>query len=106
MVSTAVVPHFCKLLDSRGFDPYSVRDVKRIIDVPEQVEVSICSHKILMILKSMHSVFENATAAAETLLSPFLRFDHGIQARQHDATLAEVHRRQARRWCVLRATYQ
>ncbi|KAI6132453.1 hypothetical protein EDD16DRAFT_1759374 [Pisolithus croceorrhizus] len=61
------------LLDSRGFDPYSVRDVKRIIDVPEQVEVSICSHKILMILKSMHSVFENATAAAETLLSPFLR---------------------------------
>ncbi|KAI6114380.1 GCFC-domain-containing protein [Pisolithus sp. B1] len=77
MISTAVVPRLCKMLESGGLDPYSAHDVKRIIDVAEQVEASIGSdhHKFLMILKSMHSVFENATIAAETLLSPFLRFN-------------------------------
>ncbi|KIN99575.1 hypothetical protein M404DRAFT_16456 [Pisolithus tinctorius Marx 270] len=77
MISTAVVPRLCKMLESGGFDPYSDHDVRRIIDVAEQVEASIGSdhHKFLMILKSVHSVFENATIAAETLLSPFLRFN-------------------------------
>ncbi|KAI5980724.1 GCFC-domain-containing protein [Pisolithus albus] len=77
MISTAVVPRFCKMLESGVFDPYSAHDVKRIIDVSEQIEASIGAdhHKFLMILKSVHSVFENATIAAETLLSPFLRFN-------------------------------
>ncbi|KAI6039350.1 GCFC-domain-containing protein, partial [Pisolithus marmoratus] len=77
MVSTAVVPRLCKILESGGFDPYSARDVRRIIDITEQVEASIGSDhlKFLMMLKSVQSVFENATVAAETLLSPFLRFN-------------------------------
>ncbi|KAI6129788.1 hypothetical protein EDD16DRAFT_1701228 [Pisolithus croceorrhizus] len=89
MISTAVFPPFRKSLESGDFDPYPGRDVKRVIDAAKQVEAPIDSdhRKLLMILKSAHGVFENAAIAAESLLSPFLRFNRpqfdpeGIAAR-------------------------
>lgn len=42
MISTAIIPRFCKIVESGGaFDPYSARDVRRAIDFVEQVEASV-----------------------------------------------------------------
>lgn len=41
MISTAVAPRLCKMLEAGALDPYSARDVRRMIDLAEQVEASI-----------------------------------------------------------------
>lgn len=41
MVSTAVAPRLCKMLEAGALDPYSADDVRRMIDLAEQVEASI-----------------------------------------------------------------
>lgn len=75
MISTAVVSRFCKMLECGGFNPYCGRDVKRIIDDAQQLAASIGSGhiRIMMTLKSVHSIFGNATILVGTLLSLFPR---------------------------------
>lgn len=41
MISTAVIPRLCKLLEGGGFDPYSARDTRRLTNLAEQVEASV-----------------------------------------------------------------
>jgi len=41
MISTAVAPRLCKMLEAGALDPYSARDIRRLIDLAEQVEASI-----------------------------------------------------------------
>ena len=41
MISTAVVPRVCKLIEGGALDPYSAKDVKIIVDLAEQIESSI-----------------------------------------------------------------
>lgn len=41
MISTAVAPRLCKLLEAGALDPYSAKNIRRMIDFTEQVEASI-----------------------------------------------------------------
>lgn len=41
MISTAVIPRICKILEKGGLDPYSAKDVRRLIDLCEEIEVSV-----------------------------------------------------------------
>lgn len=41
MISTAVAPGLCKVLEAGALDPYSAKNVQRVIDLAEQVEASI-----------------------------------------------------------------
>lgn len=41
MISTAVAPRLCKMLQVGALDPYSARGVRRMIDLAEQVEASV-----------------------------------------------------------------
>jgi len=41
MVSTAIVPRLCKLVEGGGFNPYSMKDVRTAVDLVEQVEVAV-----------------------------------------------------------------
>ncbi|KAG8214632.1 nineteen complex-related protein 2-domain-containing protein [Butyriboletus roseoflavus] len=77
MVSAAAVPRLCKMVEAGALDPYSARDVRRMIDLAEQVEASIGTdcNKFQMILKSVHTVFDSATSNAEDLLSPFVNLN-------------------------------
>ncbi|KAH0832088.1 GCFC-domain-containing protein [Lanmaoa asiatica] len=77
MISTAITPHVCKILEAGALDPLSTRDVRRMIDLAEQVEASIGmdSNKFQMILKSVHTVFDRATSNAEDLLTPFVKLN-------------------------------
>src|SRR5882724_10956357 len=41
MISQAVIPRICKLVEGGAFDPYSTNHVRRMIDISEQVEASV-----------------------------------------------------------------
>ena len=41
MISTAIVPRVCKLIEGGALDPYSAKDVRTIVDLAEQIESSI-----------------------------------------------------------------
>ena len=41
MVLTAIVPRLCKIIEGGGFDPYSMKDVRTVTDLAEQVEIAV-----------------------------------------------------------------
>ena len=41
MISTAVVPRLCKVVEGGAFDPYSNKNLRRMVDLAEQVEASV-----------------------------------------------------------------
>ncbi|OCH90931.1 hypothetical protein OBBRIDRAFT_563603 [Obba rivulosa] len=90
MISSAVIPRLCKLLEGGGFDAYSARDVRKLIDLVEQIEASVekNSLKFELLLKSVMSAFQDAVSSSETLASTYLalnnpRFDpEAIPARR------------------------
>ena len=41
MISTAVIPRICKILEGGALDPYSERHIKRMVDLAEEVEASV-----------------------------------------------------------------
>lgn len=41
MISTAIVPRLCRIIEAGAFDPYSTKALRRIVDLAEQVEASL-----------------------------------------------------------------
>lgn len=41
MISQAIIPRLCKMIEGGAFDPYSMRHTRRVIDITEQVEASV-----------------------------------------------------------------
>jgi GC-rich sequence DNA-binding factor len=108
MISTAVVPRICKLVEGGAFDPYSSRHTRRLIDLVEQLEVSVegDNHKLQVsgcqphprkrfhrvdaqtLLKAVFSVFSDAVSAMDGIVTPHMavvnpRFDpEAIPARR------------------------
>ncbi|KAJ6584175.1 nineteen complex-related protein 2-domain-containing protein [Mycena vulgaris] len=73
MVSTAIIPRICKLLEGGAFDAYSDASVRRIVDLSEEVEASVepGNAKFLVLLKSVLTVFRTAIAETETLVEKY-----------------------------------
>ncbi|OBZ68654.1 GC-rich sequence DNA-binding factor 2 [Grifola frondosa] len=90
MISTAVIPRICKVLESGGFDPYSAKEVKNLVDLAEQIEVSVGKDtaKFEALLKSAFTVFQAAVRVTDGLIPRYLslnkpRFDpEAIPARR------------------------
>ncbi|KAF9221600.1 hypothetical protein BS17DRAFT_711194 [Gyrodon lividus] len=80
MICTAVIPHISKVLEAGAFDAYSAKDIRRMIDLAEQVEASVGTdnNKFQMILKSVHSIFDGTTSDLEALLAPFVGFNRPL----------------------------
>lgn len=41
MVLTAIVPRLCKIIEGGGFNPYSMKDIRTVTDLVEQVEIAV-----------------------------------------------------------------
>ncbi|KZT09212.1 uncharacterized protein LAESUDRAFT_810841 [Laetiporus sulphureus 93-53] len=90
MISTAVIPRLCKLLEGGGFDPYSATELRKLTNLAEQVEASVekDSLKFEMMLKSVFNVFQAAVTSTHSLITTYLalnkpRFDpEAIPARR------------------------
>lgn len=65
MISTAVVPRLCKVVQGGAFDPYSEKHVRRMVDLAEQVEASVGREKYEA------SVMVTAMKIVNHLLTPF-----------------------------------
>lgn len=57
MVSTAIVPRLCKIIEDGGFNPYSMKDVKTAADLVEQVEIAVRDSANLKFQARTHSIF-------------------------------------------------
>ncbi|GBE83032.1 nineteen complex-related protein 2-domain-containing protein [Sparassis latifolia] len=94
MISTAVIPRLCKLIEAGGFDPYSAKDLRKLTDLAEQVEASVekDNFKFELLLKSVYIVLQAAVASTESFLPSYLalsksRFDpEAIPARRRFLT--------------------
>ncbi|KAJ7816924.1 nineteen complex-related protein 2-domain-containing protein [Mycena olivaceomarginata] len=64
MVSTAVIPRICKLVEGGMFDAYSDAGVRRIVDLSEEIEASVelGNPKLLVLSKTVLAVFQAAIA--------------------------------------------
>ncbi len=41
IITTLVLPHLTKLLEGGALDPFSGKDIRRLIDLAEEVEISV-----------------------------------------------------------------
>ena len=46
MISTALIPRLCKLVEGGAFDAYSEQHVRRMVDLAEEVEASVETGKM------------------------------------------------------------
>ncbi|KAJ7643933.1 nineteen complex-related protein 2-domain-containing protein [Roridomyces roridus] len=70
MISTAVIPRMSLLIERGAFDAYSANDVRRMVDVAEEVESSVedGSAKFLMLLKAILVVFRAEISECERIV--------------------------------------
>lgn len=96
MISTALVPRLCKIVEGGAFDPYSSRSLRRMVDLAEQVEASIekegqkfqvsvvvnehfgvgADDLQQMLLKAVYTVFINEVSTIESILAPYLMLNN------------------------------
>ncbi|TFK27623.1 hypothetical protein FA15DRAFT_586077 [Coprinopsis marcescibilis] len=83
MISTAVIPRICRMIEGGALDVYSERHIRRMVDLAEEVEASIDTEnhtKFHTLLSAVASVFQNAVSDTEDLLDKFTSLRSGVQA--------------------------
>ncbi|KAJ7132963.1 nineteen complex-related protein 2-domain-containing protein [Mycena filopes] len=62
MISTAIIPRICRLVEGGVFDVYSDASVRRMVDLSEEVEASVeaGNAKFLVLLKTVLTAFQAA----------------------------------------------
>ncbi|KAL1950433.1 hypothetical protein VTO73DRAFT_5557 [Trametes versicolor] len=105
MISTALIPRICRIIESGALDAYSATDVRRLVDLTEQVEASVDrqSLKFEMLLKAVYTIFNEAVTATETELALFVALN---QPRFDPAAIPARRRFLARRHKLLRNLLQ
>ncbi|KII90784.1 hypothetical protein PLICRDRAFT_52485 [Plicaturopsis crispa FD-325 SS-3] len=80
MISTAIVPRLCKLIEGGAFNPYSSKDIRGVLDLAEQVEASVEKDniKFQMLLKSVYVCFEQAVSATESSTTLYLSLNQPL----------------------------
>jgi GC-rich sequence DNA-binding factor len=73
-ITTVVLPRLTKLLEGGAFDPFSGKDIRRLVDLAEEVEISVekGNHKFQMVLKTVLTIFQHAVNDIMSLQDPFL----------------------------------
>jgi len=89
-ITTTVLPRLTKLIEGGALDPFSGKDIRRLVDLAEEVEISVekSNHKFQMFLKAALSVFLDAVNDLMSSQAPFLALNNppfhpeAIQARR------------------------
>ncbi|KAL4245564.1 Intron Large complex component GCFC2-like protein [Abortiporus biennis] len=74
MISTAILPRICKIVERGGLDPYSAKDIRRLIDLAEEIEISVAKDhaKFEMLFKAVFIVFQKAVTSTNSTLERYL----------------------------------
>jgi len=56
ILSTVALPRLGKLIEGGAFDPYSSKDIRRLVDLGEEIEISVEKnhHKFQVIFLNLH----------------------------------------------------
>ncbi|KAF8627463.1 hypothetical protein AX17_006276 [Amanita inopinata Kibby_2008] len=73
MISTAIVPRLCKLVEGGALDVYSTKHIRRMVDLAEEIEASVedGNAKLQILLKTTMARFETEIANAESLVMKY-----------------------------------
>ncbi|KAJ7451559.1 nineteen complex-related protein 2-domain-containing protein [Mycena latifolia] len=104
MISTAVIPRVCKLVEGGAFDAYSDAHVRRVVDLSEEIEASVepGNAKLLVLLKSVLSIFRTAMTENEKLVEKYKLTSAGTPAAFDPASIPARTRFVNRRMKLLR----
>ncbi|KAH9179210.1 GCFC-domain-containing protein [Lactarius sanguifluus] len=77
IVSTTVLPRLSKLVEGGAFDPYSSKNIRRLLHLIEEIEVSVEKnhHKFQILFNTVLIVFQDAVNDLTSLQEPFLATD-------------------------------
>ncbi|KIY45206.1 hypothetical protein FISHEDRAFT_67141 [Fistulina hepatica ATCC 64428] len=80
MVSTAIAPRICKLLEGGALDVYSSVHMRRVVDVVEEVEANVDAgnQKLLALQKCVVSAFERGVVDIEAHLARYEARLHAV----------------------------
>ncbi|KAG8934755.1 hypothetical protein FRC02_009336 [Tulasnella sp. 418] len=75
MIATAVIPRLVALIKAGAFDPYSSKHVRRIVDLAEQVEMSVPreNDKYQTLVQAVTRAFTTAVNSTVELVEPGLK---------------------------------
>ena len=73
MISTAIIPRVCKLIEGGGLDVYSEAHIKRVVDLAEEIEATMeeGNGKFQTLLSAVLSRVRLAVEETESLLAKF-----------------------------------
>lgn len=73
MISTAIIPRVCKLIEGGDLDVYSEAHLKRVVDLAEEIEATMeeGNGKFQILLSAVLSRFRSAVEETESLLAKF-----------------------------------
>ncbi|KAI0260998.1 hypothetical protein BC834DRAFT_897632 [Gloeopeniophorella convolvens] len=71
IISTVVIPRLCKLIEAGALDPFSSNDVRRVVDLAEEIELPVekTDHEFQML-------FKNAVSDMKASQDPYLALTH------------------------------
>ncbi|KDQ09945.1 hypothetical protein BOTBODRAFT_36752 [Botryobasidium botryosum FD-172 SS1] len=74
MITTAIVPQLCKLIEGGALDPFSAKHIRKLVDIAEQIEVTVEKDhlKLQNLLKAVIQTFRTAVSESATALQPWL----------------------------------
>jgi len=77
IVSTTVLPRLSKLVEGGALNPYSSKDIRRLLHLAEEIEVSVEKnhHKFQILFKTVLIAFQHALNDLASLQEPFLASD-------------------------------
>lgn len=74
MISTVVIPRLSMIIQGGGMDPYSAKDVRRVVDLAEEIGLSVEKNhiKFQVLLKAVCACFQRAVTEWEALTQQYL----------------------------------
>ncbi|KAI0036544.1 nineteen complex-related protein 2-domain-containing protein [Vararia minispora EC-137] len=74
MITTTVIPRIVRIIENGGFDPWSAKNVRRVIDFAEELETTIdrTDLKFQMLFKAVTSAFRSAVDLSISSQRPHL----------------------------------
>ncbi|PPQ85156.1 hypothetical protein CVT25_004163 [Psilocybe cyanescens] len=80
MITSAIIPLICKVIENGGLDVYSSKHTRRVIDLAEEIEASIDGQgvKFQLVLRSVFNTFQNAVSEIRESVIKYTRLHQSL----------------------------
>jgi GC-rich sequence DNA-binding factor len=68
IISTAVIPRVCNLIEGGALDPFSSKDIRHLVNLAEEVEVSVGKdHHKFQVIDTFHKPYQLLTRSVQDI---------------------------------------